>query len=849
MPDEPLTTQPDEEEETEGSQLEPLHFEDYDYTPGEYTPFPMSPESLYGPEQLGTQLTAAIDDLFKSAIREESAARIYEVLQRWEARLFDRIYQHVTCDARGWGYGSSNGSPQSVMARGNAMKWFPFNVYGARKDKIVAALSRELPQLAWCAKTPNFAPDMIAADARDKYTEIYLADTNAEALLLEIAGLQYTDDRIALLTESYADKQRWGVESAEPNAQAQQAQGMGQVPETQAQPAMVSEDQPAICEITTAWGVLEHKVSLVADSEDEITYCIFAKEQNCNRMKAKYPWIKDKISAGGGLTTGGDQFDRLARMNVRLGVQNSTVNGESWMRDATEAHGFFKPSEFEIVKDEMLRNMMYDLFPDGLRATRVGTQLAFARNTSFQNHVRILHSRQGTGQNRRAIGTNYLPIQKVLNANMTLVNRYFVGCVPKRYAMEGPINVSAANQQANDPARIIGVDKNQIPSGMTIDNITGIEKVPTPTTGIMEFVEWLATEAPELLDGATPAMFGTEESDTFGQAKLNRDQALQVFGTPWREICWGLAGSAQQAAENAALNRVTDIRAKTPGKNNLSVSLQNMRGNALCYPKSIDLPETVAEQQAKIAEVFEKAAQVPYYASIATDAENWVAIEKYLRMPGVKSKQVESVKKQLGEFELLLKNPPLPNPQFVMAKGEIDQQIQALQPQPGVPVDPEIAQRAQQVSEQLQQALQQIPPLLTSVSVAQNDTEDHATEAATCWNKMNSEDGRKLKNGTQQERQFYQNLELHYQAHKEMQRKLTPVPPLQPKVSVTAAVDKAPPEVQAQAWQALGVEAGPDAFAPDNTLQPHEVTVEKQGVDAQGVPVKQKTSLVGKELQ
>jgi hypothetical protein len=73
---------------------------------------------------------------------------------------------------------------------------------------------------------------------------------------------------------------------------------------------------------------------------------------------------------------------------------------------------------------------------------------------------------------------------------------------------------------------------------------------------------------------------------------------------------------------------------------------------------------------------------------------------------------------------------------------------------------------------------------------------------------------------------------------------LTPVPPLLPKVSVTAALDKAPPAVQAQGWQALGIQAGPDDFTSDDQLVPHEVTVEKEGVDAQGVPVKQKISTV-----
>ena len=815
---------------------------------GRYASFDVSPEPMFGPDELGDQLTQVVNDLCQSATKAESAARIFEVLQRWEARLFDRNYQHITSGTRGWSMGS--GTPQSIMANQNGMKLFPFNIYGARKDKIAAALSREIPPLKFTPNDPDFPEDQVAAESRDKYMEIWLNDTNAKRLLSDIGGLQYTDDRVCLWTASWADEQRWGTESAdkddrteEPVIDRDAESEDEQVPEEEAMPAEMGRDeQPAICEITKAFGVLEHKVSLIADDENDIGYLRIAYEVDQNISKERYSWIEDKIQSGGGLVTGGDQFDRLARMNIRLAVQNSTVSGESWQRDVTETHSWFRPSQYRSIKDRSHRATFRKFFPNGLRVTHAGSQLAFIRNESMNDHIKIVHSRQGSGQNRRAIGSNLLPIQKILNSNMTLINRYFVGCVPRRFAL-GAVNVAAMNAQGNDPSRVTEIMLDGT-NAQTLDQITSVEKVPIPSDALMQFVQWLCEGAPELLDGASAAMFGTEDSDTYGQARLNRDQALQVFGTPWSEICWGLAGAAQQAANCASQNRVTAIRGRTPSESRISVDHKNLKGRAMCYPQTLDIPETLAEAETRMGAIFEQADKVQLYAAIANDPLNWIAFEKFVRIRGVKTQQCESVKKQQGEFEELLTSPPMDNPAYMQAEQQAQMfaQQSAGNPEAQTP-------EGQQALQQMQQALQAIPKLITSVPVAQDSSENHEVEALACWAKMNSEEGRKLKNGDEEKKSFYQNLVLHWQGHEEMKQKLTPVKPLEVKANASIAIDKLPSNVQAQALQAMGVQAKPEDFMGDQSLMPHEVVTEKEGVDANGVPVKQKISMAGKGLQ
>jgi hypothetical protein len=832
-----------EEEQPELTPLDPENI-------GKYASFDVSPEPMYGPDELGKDMVGAIDDLSEAVTKSDSAPRIYEVLQAWEQRLFDRNYQFNLCGAKGFGMFGS-GSPMQIMAAGNTNKLFSANVFGARKKKITAVLSRDVPTLKFMPADPDSPPDQTMADESEKYVEVWKQDTDAKNLTVEIGGLFYTDDRVALWTRSVADQQRWGTDpgEAEPVGYgAPETEGIS--PETELQPDGAPSDRPAICEITTAYGKLEHKVPLIADEESEMGWVRISKEINVNIAKERYSWIEDKISAGSGLTTGNDQFDRLARMNVRLAVQNSSVTGESWLSDVTETHTWYRPSQYRQVKDKDTRQLFYNNFPDGLRVTHIGSQLAFARNESVNDHIKILHSCHGSGQNRSSIGTNYLPLQKVVNQNISLLNRYFVGGVPRRFHDIAQISSEAINSWHSDPQTSTGID---VPAGKNISDATGMEAVAAPTPGLVEYLQWLIEVAPEIMDGGSDAIFGTEDADTFGEAKLNRDAALQVFGTPWSQICWGLAGAAQQAAACAAKNRTGNIRSRVPGAGRLTIQVANMKGNALCYPESVDIPETLADQEARMGAMIDKSPTIPLYQGIVNDPLNLVPFKNIARFAGLTMPGVDAVEKQQGEFELMMQSGPLDNPLYMQLEQQIQMVTQQVQMAEGdmeaaTPEGQAALQQLQQQLQQDQQQLQQTPPKISSVQVAQDGSENHAVEAAITLSMLNSEEGRKLKNGTPDQQAIYQNLLMHWQGHEQMKSKLAPVPPLPVKANASVAIDKLPPDVQAQALQAMGVKASPEDFHSQDMLIPRETIVEKEGVDAQGVPIKTKTSMASPKM-
>jgi hypothetical protein len=784
---------------------------------GLYAPFEMSPEDMYGPDELGTDNVSAIKAMVEGSCKYEDAAVIWEKVQAAEARLFDRGYQWLTNDKTGaWtiaGTAGGSGVGAGAITQQDKGKMWSINMYGARKDKIVAAVTVKDPVPEFFAKNPQAtATDGRYAEEADKYKHLWKMATNVRNLCVKVGGLFYTDDRVALITESIADSQRFGDEDG----------------------------KPAIRELTRAYGKLEFSVPMSIDEDDPLPWCRRERELDKAVSQEKYSWVKN-ISAN----SGGGQIARTCRLTVRNAVQNQTgFTSNATDRAVTETTWWVRPSQFRDIPDEGIRKMMRDLFKNGARIVFIGGEFAYIRNEKMDDCVIILYSRDGTGQNRRSIGSNNLVVQKILNYDFNLFNRYMTACVPRKMHDVNKIKSEAIQQQRNDPAYSMPVDRD---ANEDITNYTGIEQVPTPPAQLMDFIDSLTEALPTTLDGASPSMFGgTDGTDTVGGITIQRDQALQVFGTPYNALTWGIAISCGNAAKWAGKNRQGNASGMVPGVGRISVDFAALAtGDADCFPEADSgFPESEAEKELRL-EKFIDSGGVPTVLAAAGDPMNFESANRATKRFGITIPGTDSVRKQQEEFEVLLKSAPQPNPVLIQAQVAMQQSQEHAVTDPQAMLESQ-SPEGQQAMQQAQQAIAQIPPLVTSVPVEQNASVNHVIEAAVCFNKINSPEGQKLK---REQPPIFQNLMLHWQGHTDMAAKLAP-PPASPEVKpgVTLAVDKLGPIAQTAVLQKeYGITVAPEEVQP--TPDVHEITQEKEGVDEGGVPVKQKISYSGAALQ
>jgi hypothetical protein len=870
-------TLPDTEEDTEpsGPKLTPLVFPK-GYVPGKITPWMCSPEPIYGPDELG-EYVSAIKQMSDNVNRTDAAARIWEVLQAWEMRLFRRNYQFLNVGWKGWGMfgGSSGTTGASILQTQNSMKLFSCNVFGARHKKITALLSRVVPGTTISAVDDEDPMDQAASEETEKFLQVFLHQANLKHVVTKASGYMCTDGRVGFLTYTVADQTRWGTEL--PNRKEvvyDEPKSEGITPETEmdAQPSeegeqggasgsgdsddagQGSDEAPARREVTFVGGKLEWKVPLMADEEEEMGWCRYQHEVSVNKLKAQYPWIKDKIAAGGNVG-GMDQIDRLARINVRLAVQASSSSGEAYKNDSTETVTFFRPSEYEGIEDDEVRDLFVEMFPDGLEVWHAGGNLAFCRNARMSKRVKFIHPGPGDGQNREALLTNYLPLQKVLNANISLIDRYHRSAIPRRFAAEGPLDTQLMNSQANDPAKVTAVYLEGA-NGLKIPDLTGIENVPVPNDSIFTFVQWLIQGGPEAMDGVSQAAFGETDDGSADQGvfktnRMRRDQALQTLSMPWGALCEGICAISQQAVESAAENRIADFSASLPGQKKLKIEISKLQGSVLVQPESLEIPQTLAEEEQQMGELLAQSANVALYQQIMMDPRNLSVFAKFPSLSKLNLPGADQVEEQQGEFEILMRSGPVPNPQLAQIQQQLEPlmaQIQEGQTHPEAQTPEGQAAMQQLVSQasQLAQQAQSLPPLVSTVPVAQDTSQNHMIHAAITLGMISSPTGRKLKYGDDEQKQIYQNVYLHWQEHMQMLKALQPPKEMEFRGSVNIDPSKFPPQAQSEMFQAMGLEVPPFSLQPQEAT--HEITQEKEGIDADGVPVKQKVSVVGKPL-
>ena len=158
------------------------------------------------------EFKGCIDELIAGVERADAAARIWEVLQAWEQRLFRRNYHFLNVGWKGWGMfgGSSGTTGASILQTQNSMKLFSCNVFGARHKKITALLSREVPPVQVVPEDDEDTMDQQASQEATPYLKAFREQAKMKRRLSEAASYLYTDGACeCFLTYTVAERQLW----------------------------------------------------------------------------------------------------------------------------------------------------------------------------------------------------------------------------------------------------------------------------------------------------------------------------------------------------------------------------------------------------------------------------------------------------------------------------------------------------------------------------------------------------------------------------------------------------------------------------------------------------------------
>ena len=823
----------------------------------------------------------AIKDLNKKIAQRDMPARREQIIRVWEARLFDRQFQHLLprqnggweLPAIGTGYGRGEEEDRS--------QW-EIDIYSSYRKIICAALTREVPGTRFEPSDPDSDRDITAASNSEKLKTKIERDNRMRELQGEAARFLWTDGVAVHLTRYVLDAQAFGFEPEpegdvpedEETGEAEHAIGHGEheeggEEEEQATPIEGEERneveegeeenehegeegeeedgfekfdpdwQPRGRELITVDGALAWKLPIKANCLKAMSWARYSFEVDLSSAKAMFPDVADKLrpaQSGSGSSDDGDDLERLARINVLLGVEDNFITEDSTVYDVTIQKFWYRPGALVEIANKEVRKRILEKCWRGLYVTFAGGEFCEGRNASMDDYLALTFADAGDGVHRPSLGSPLIAPQKVLNTFAELAYNYFVHGVPMTYMDDEMFDTEAINDQDNI---VGGVRPFEAIPGQQVDGVFWFREEPVPfPEQLLAYTQWILDDVAQLMSGAYPALFGGDASNQgVGDALMQRDQALGRLGLPWRNIKQTTADVLRQSVQSISINAEGVI--KLGGVEKVHVDTADLKGNILCFPDTDEnIPETWTQKSNRFTMIVTDASTNPFFQKLLDDPGNLKLVKEMSGFKDLRIPMLDSWEQQLGEIAILSESGPAPNPAFVQFETQIaalTAQIKAATtappigggiPQVGTPVEeppvpapiappPELVQQLAA----LQAQLKTTPPKISTYPI-DYDCDDHDVHALTCLGIINSPKGRAMKNGTAQDQKAFANIRLHFMEHTaagakkkaEQAAQAQAAGPAKPP-SLSANIKDLPPKEAAQLLQRAGIQSDPKDFA------------------------------------
>lgn len=758
-----------------------------EYAPGELAPAISTQAKIWKPDDFQDKtLSTTLMELVKQCSNTDEAARRFHVVQTWGDRHMDRGYQYMEASRDGgWQVvGANAGKGKNGVADADDANLYPTNILSAQGDIASGALCRGKIKVSFAPKRSKEPADAAATDEANNY--VYLWQKNNPDLQRNIADTGWTDSRVFLWTRTVADK-RFGVD----------AQG-----------------NPLKREITTAHGVLETKLPMMHDTLKECGYAQVWEETDYAVARATYPWMGNKIKPSWG-TFGELEFERIARINTRIGVVGKYITGTSGLRETTMGYVWLRPGMFwddqvtAVHRDFLLAN-----FPSGVFVVITGKDFCCCWDEALDDHGAVGMYCRGFGQNRRAMGSSDVPIQKRINIWADLWDKFVRKAIPFTVLDSDTYNAEAIGQLEATPGRYLPAKKSE--EFQDLQSTFAQSPEAKPIQGMLEMFQWYVGPLLQSIDGCTPALFGGGEGqdNTVGATQIRLQQSLERFGPSWQMMNRVIATAAKQAVCCCRDNQTEELFDTVPSVGDVSVNPANLKGEFEPIEETSNvIPESGAERQVKIMQILDMAQTNPQVASAVGTPSNAREIIRGLQLDDVITiDEANAEDGALEDIERLLDSEPSLNPAYQQLQEQIEllntahegAKSAALQglDQGAIP-DEGVIQQGEQMEQQLQQLqqqLQQTPQFQPSIPVPDDQSLDYTTISATVFSWMQEPDGRSLRRAAQKEDggpnwKKWTNVFLYWQAAKTLAAKYGKAQAPAPKINITG---KLSPEQQAQ---------------------------------------------------
>ncbi len=438
---------------------------------------------------------------------------------------------------------------------------------------------------------------------------------------------------------------------------------------------------------------------------------------------------------------------------------------------------WLQPWMYEAVgrmdeEENEFRQLLKDNFPTGVRITKVEDEIVELKEEKLDELWAVVQPETGETINLDPIGQDMVPAQMLANHCVNIGAETIERGVPVTLADPRVIDFQQWNRKQALPCEVI-------PALPAVGDTLGDSMYALPAAQFSnQMVPWIngVVSDNQTIVGIQPEIFGGgDPAPTAREAEIRKNAALAQLGTTWMFI--------RKGWEKAKFNGVRQLAKYGPGivrEGQLMVDLSELMDGGWHFEADEAIPATWGQSRDLVMFMMNQPPAV-LEAWGFNRAENITRNKSLLGMTGYYTPGEDDADKVVDTIQKLLKAQPITKPGQTGQPPDI---------QPSIPAD----------------EFEDIHPLV--VQLVQG------------W--AQSKAGRKEK---EQNPNGYANVIAWGKAHYQLANPAPPPPPpVPPKLSVTAAIDKLPPNQADALLKDFNLQAPPTPPTPMNL--PHDAAAE-----------------------
>lgn len=417
------------------------------------------------------------------------------------------------------------------------------------------------------------------------------------------------------------------------------------------------------CSIVELYSPLEMRVPFYAKTVDKIDYVVIQSEVHYTEAMALLLQDSEDEDSIEPNTIDNEAYDR---------EQHDYYGNLSSDSLVTITYVWALPNWYNVIARDGDKKKIKELmkkYPEGLKATFIKDKVFRCKPESLKARWSFIRSPLDSHVYCRALGNGTIPIQDMLNDMIFLILDTIRHSVGDTWVDFRIINQNVVNKMAQKPGNYLPVFTED---NRPIQEYFYSSKNATLSKEVDSFMDKLE-QLRQLVSGIFPSIFGGRfegGSQTFGEYKLSRDQALQRISMPADNVDDFMAETFSKATELYADNMKYDEKYSVDNGPNsymnktLRKPHKDGKISRVLPMRSEQFPVTWEQQRAFIMELLgmnKEAIDALIFAP-----ENISIAGKVIGIPGMKIPGENDRNKQLIEIQRLLNEEPIPGPDKAM---------------------------------------------------------------------------------------------------------------------------------------------------------------------------------------